>query len=234
MLAAVRAPTRMSTPVSSADDTLDLLRRWHGGDPDAVARLVDRDRGWVEARLRRRRAARGDGDTQDDCQDLMLRVLRYSPRFVCANRRQFRGLLARMIENLVIDRARGRRRREVHFESVSESRLDLTMGGVHATDPVDAAARGEDRAWLRLGLEFLAEADRDVVWQRHLEEATFAAIAAEVGSTEDAVRMRYQRALLRLAAIVQRLRGGDVDLLLREVDEPSSTPRGGADDGREP
>lgn len=219
--------------VPAADDTLELLRRWHGGDLEAVARLVERDREWVEARLRRRRIARGDGDTHDDCQDLMLRVLRYAPRFVCANRSQFRGLLARMIENLVVDRARGRPGREIAFASLTESRLDLTLGAGHATDPGDAAARDEDRAWLRLGLEFLGDVDRDVVRQRHFEEREFAAIASSVGSSEDAVRMRYQRALLRLATIVQRLRGGEVERLLQQVDDLPSANAEGPDDLRE-
>ena len=167
-------------------------------------------------RKRRGAALRRHGETMDDFQELMLRALRYSPRFLCANRRQFRGLLARMIENLVTDRARSlsSRRHEVHLESISGSQLSLAAGTTKATGPVDAAARNEDIAWMRFGLEFLGDADRDVVWQRQFEERSFVEIAVATNSTQDAVRMRFQRALLRLATIVQRLHAGDLDALL--------------------
>ena len=211
--------------MTGPDDTQDLLHRWHEGDAEALAALVERDRGWVEGRVRKRRgvALRRHGDTLDDFQELMLRALRYSPKFVCANRLQFRALLARMIENLVADKARslGSRRHEVHVESLSGSQLSLVPGVGDATGPVEAASRAEDIAWMRLGLEFLGDAERDVVWQRQFEERSFVEIAATAGATEDAVRMRFQRALLRLAAIVQRLRAGELDgLLADDANEP--------------
>jgi RNA polymerase sigma factor (sigma-70 family) len=206
--------------MAAPDDTLDLLQRWHRGDREALATLVERDRPWVEGHVRQRRGAalQRHEETADEFQELMLRVLRYTPRFLCANRAQLRGLLSRMIENLLIDRARrlASRRHEVLLGQASHSQLGLVPGMSPATDPADAAARGEDVAWMRLGLEFLGSKDRDIVWQRQFAEASFVEIAAALGATEDSVRMRFQRALLRLAAIVQRLRAGELDQLLAE------------------
>lgn len=200
-----------------SDDTMSLLQRWHLGDRDAVVSLIERDRVWVEERVRRRRGAllRQHGETMDDVQDLMLRALGYAPRFVCENRWQFRSLLARMIQNLVVDKARhlAGRRREVTLGLESQSQLMLSAAATGPA-PLEAASRSEDLAWMRLGLEFLDDEERHVVWERQFEERTFPEIAAELGLQENAARMRFQRALVRLTGIVLRLRAGGLDGLL--------------------
>lgn len=201
-----------------ADETLDLLQRWHGGDREALAALVERDRDWVENRVRRRRGAalQQFNETNDDVQDLMLRALQYAPRFLCRDRRQFRALLARMIENLLADRARSlaARARELHFESIADSRLGLEPELLQSGGALQAAAQNEELAWMRLGLEFLDPDERDVIWRRQFREESFADIAAADGHQPDAVRMRFNRAVLRLAGIVQRLQAGRVQELL--------------------
>jgi RNA polymerase sigma factor (sigma-70 family) len=203
------------------DDTMSLLQRWHHGERDAVVSLIERDRAWVEERVRRSRGPllRQHGETMDDFQDLMLRVLNYAPRFLCENRRQFRSLLARMVANLVVDKARhlSGRRHEVALGLESQSRL-LLSSGAGQPGPLEAAARSEDLAWMRLGLEFLDDEERQVVWERQFEERTFPEIAARLGLQENAARMRFQRALVRLTGIVLRLRSGDLDGLLGEAE----------------
>jgi RNA polymerase sigma factor (sigma-70 family) len=155
--------------------------------------------------------------THDDVQDLMLRALQYAPRFVCRDRQQFRGLLARMIENLLTDRARSlaSRTREVHLQSVfADSRISLDPALAQSAGATEAAARNEELAWMRLGLEFLEPDERDVIWRRQLLEQSFGEIAAADGVQPDAVRMRFNRAVLRLAGVVQRLQQGQVHELL--------------------
>lgn len=201
------------------DETLSLLQKWHGGDRQALATLVERDRRWVEERVR---ARRGEGlrqlsETRDDVQDLMLRALQYSPRFRCADRRQFRGLLTRMIENMLIDRSRSaaNKRRDVRLESLfADSCITIDPALACETAPPEAAAKNEELAWVRLGLEFLDPDERDLIWRRQLLEHELAQIAADQGLAVDAVRMRFNRALLRLAGIVQRLQSGDLAALL--------------------
>ena len=201
-------------------ETVELLQRWHAGDQQALADLVQRDRAWIEARVRQGRGSKlqRHGETMDDFQDLMLRALTYVPRFLCANRRQFRGLLARMLENLLVDKARrlDSRAPEVPLASPSQSQLVLDPHLASATGPAEAAARNDDIAWMQLGLQFLDAEDRDVVWQRQFLDRSFAEIGAELGAASDAVRMRFHRALLRLAGIVQRQQLGQLDALLGE------------------
>lgn len=62
--------------------TLDLLSAWHQGDRSALLALVDRDRDWVFARVRKGRGPilQREAETVDHVQDLMLEVLEYSPR----------------------------------------------------------------------------------------------------------------------------------------------------------
>lgn len=202
-------------------ETVELLQRWHAGDQQALADLVQRDRAWIEARVRQGRGSKlqRHGETMDDFQDLdPPPAPNYAPRFLCANRRQFRGLLARMLENLLVDKARrlDSRAPEVPLASPSQSQLVLDPHLASATGPAEAAARSDDIAWMQLGLQFLDAEDRDVVWQRQFLDRSFAEIGAELGAASDAVRMRFHRALLRLAGIVQRLQLGQLDALLGE------------------
>jgi DNA-directed RNA polymerase specialized sigma24 family protein len=71
-------------------------------------------------------------------------------------------------------------------------------------------------AWMRLGMEFLGHDEREIVWQRQFLERSFAEIAATIGATDDAVRMRFHRTLLRLAHVVQQLQAGQMDRLLAQ------------------
>lgn len=200
------------------DPTIDLLQRWHGGDHAALATLVERDRPWIEAKVRRLRGslAQRHGETMDDFQDLMLRALQYAPRFACANRSQFRGLLARMISNLIADKVR--RAEGSHLDrplaDLSQSHQSLGLAIASNTNPADAAARKDDLAWMHLGMQFLDFEERELIWQRQFLERNFVEIAADLKSSPDAVRMRFHRTLLRLATLVHRLQQGHLDELL--------------------
>jgi RNA polymerase sigma-70 factor (ECF subfamily) len=211
-------------PTEPNDDTRVLLARWHDGDRAALLRLVERDREWIEGTVRARRGPllRQFEETGDGVQELMLRVFDYAPRFLAANRQQFRSLVARMIGNVLVDQARklGRQPRPLSANETvaSHSRLDLSAAGEVATTPDEAAARAEELGWMRLGLEFLGGEDRLLIQRRQFEELDFAAAGADLGLTPDAARMRFHRALLKLAGIVQRLQQGQADELLREGD----------------
>ncbi|MGE3171435.1 MAG: RNA polymerase sigma factor [Planctomycetota bacterium] len=215
--------------MSPDDDTVLLLRGWQRGDRAALLTLLERDRAWLERRLRRRRGAevRRLEDTGDGVQDLILRALDYVPRFVVGDRAQFRALLGRMLEHQLVDRARQLQRqprpRTLSEADVSRARLDL-LPGDRVTPPDAAAARAEELGWMRLGLEFLPPGDREVVHARAFEELDFAAVGDRLDLGADAARMRFQRALLRLAGVVQRLQRGELPQLLREhgeLDDPA-------------
>jgi RNA polymerase sigma factor (sigma-70 family) len=217
--------------VAGDDETERMLQRWHAGDRDALVRLVERDRDWIERRLRSRRGAllRRLEETGDGMQELMLRALDYAPRFQVANRAQFRALLGRMLGNLLVDRARCLGRQPppmtVGEESASRAHVVLTAtGGIPA--PVAAAAQAEELGWIRLGLEFLPQTERRLIRARSFEEQDFESAGAELGLSADAARMRFQRAMLKLAGIVQRLQRGDLEALLAEQDEAERADAG--------
>lgn len=209
--------------MSAEERTLELLGRWHSGDRAALMELVERDREWILDRVRRARgpALRRDADTIDHFQDLMVDVLDYAPRFLVASRSQFRRLVARMVDNLLVDRARWlARRRPVQGGDVgswqSESRLCLDPSVPVGEAPSVAAARAEELDWLRLGLQFLDEDERRLVHEHKLDGRSFVELGAELGVAPNTLRMRCSRALLRLAGIMRRLQAGKLDELLDE------------------
>lgn len=200
------------------NETLVLLRRWHAGDGQALADLVLRDETWIRSVVRRRLGPllRPHVESDDVLQEAMLQALRSGPRFLLADREQFRALLARMVENILRMKLRGmqRQRRDVRREQrlhEEHAPLDLTAS---ATSPSQAAARSEHAGWLQLGMELLDEEDREVIRLRQYEGWEFTAIGAELGIQPDAARMRFQRALGRLGQVVQRVRAQGLATLL--------------------
>lgn len=209
-------------------DTRELLSRWHGGDQDALAILVQQDLPWIEVHVRRRLgpALRRRADTQDMVQNTLVEVLRYGPRFVVSNRGHLRALLARMIENVLRVQANhhGAQKRDVRREvnsapvpsvgAPSGDSVPCLDPPSDATAPGAALERSELREWVRLALEFLDPDDRRAVVWRDFDGLAFAEIAGRLGVTEDAARMRYRRALPKLAQSLKKLRCGDLAELL--------------------
>lgn len=206
--------------MSDPSETMVLLQRWHAGDGEALAHLVRRDQAWIEGVVRRRLGPelRQRLESADIIQEAMVQALRGGPRFLLADRDQFRALLAKLVENILRMQLRGmrRQRRDVRREQpLEDSRvlLDLTAS---ATSPSQAAARSESAGWLQLGIELLEEEDRELIRMRQYEGREFAAIGAEMGIQPDAARMRFQRALGRLAQVVRRVRAQGLGAALQQ------------------
>jgi RNA polymerase sigma-70 factor (ECF subfamily) len=207
------------------DETAQLLLRWANGDQQALADLVAADAGWVESHVRARLGnhLRQRVDTQDIVQNTLLTILRTGPRFVCSDRAHLRGLLARMVENTIRAEAHHQaagkrdRRREVRADpGASGSVLILDRHAASVTDPGSAAGKAETRDWLRLALELLEPDDRNVILWREYEGLPFADVAQRLAMTEDAARMRFARALPKLARKLKALRAGELGEALRE------------------
>lgn len=187
-----------------------------------MAALVQQEQQFVAEQVRRRLGAllRRQHDTQDIVQQTMLHALRSAPRFLVSDRDHLRGLLVRMVENTLrlAGRHSQRQKRDVRREqprsaSPTGTVLDLDAAAT-VTDPGAAAAREDLRAWVRLALELLDVDDREVIERRDYGEQSFAEIARELGEAEDTVRMRYRRALPKLAAAMTKLRQGRIADLL--------------------
>lgn len=199
------------------DQTYQLLHRWHGGDPEALDGLVRKNLGWIRERVEHRVGdmLREKADIDDFVQEAMVEILRYGPRFVMSNRAQFRGLMAKVIENVIrgqYDRFTALRR-ELHRERPvpSDTVLNLDPPQISVTRPSQNIQRKEGAAWVRIGLDLLEPAQREIIVLRQWEGLSFKAIGERLGITENTARMRFQRAVQRLAQVVRKARGGDVE-----------------------
>ena len=198
------------------DATQDLLRRWHAGDPLALPALVEAHLPWLRQHLERRlgTALRRHEEPEDLVQTAVLEFLRDGPRFVVRDGAQLRGLLARVVENTIRDRNDWYRakRRDLARQAMlpSESVLPLDPALAISNTPSREAARGELREWVRLGLELLDPDDKRLVVAREFDGRSFVDLGAELGMTENAVRMRWVRAVGRLAEVMRSLRAGQL------------------------
>lgn len=198
------------------DDTRLLLRRWHAGERAAIEQLVARDLPWITQFVRARLGPllRARGETMDYVQDAVIDVLTYTPRFLTDDRARFRGLIARIVENHLRDahdhHQAGRRSPARERPLPGDSVVDLDAPVSPATAPDSRAANNEREAWVRLALELLPAEDRAVLLLRQWQGLEFAAIGQRLALTEDAARMRFARALPKLAQKLEQLRGGRI------------------------
>jgi RNA polymerase sigma-70 factor (ECF subfamily) len=203
-------------------DTEALLRASHAGSRDALDALLAENLDWLRARVKARLGAelRDQAETADYVQDVLVDVLRCGPRFVTRDVAQARALLARIVENVLSDRFHwfhaAKRSREGMAVPASDTVLELDGARRSITTPSEAAARREEVEWIRLALELLPSEDRAVLWMREWEGRSFAEIAELLATTEDAARMRFQRAVPRLADRLEQLRAGRVAEALRD------------------
>ena len=213
-------------PEPGPSETSLLLQQWHGGDRVGLERLLERDRTFVLNYVKSRVSdlLLQKADPEDYVQEAMIQALEYTPPFLVSDRDQFRGLIARITENILCDHAIAHRRqmRDVKREQAIPSDsylLKLDPPRREVTRPSVAAQRGEDKAWIRLGLELLPRQDRQLVKLREWEGLSFAEIARYFDISEAAAQMRFQRVLAKLAKQVMRLRNGGLqDLLDQEPD----------------
>lgn len=195
----------------------ELLQRWHAGDAAAVSALIESQLPWLKDHVERRLGAflRGRAEATDYLHDALLDFLCYGPRFQVRDEAQLRALLARVIENTLRDKNdwfRAKRRNLAQLVQVpADSVLDLQSGVAVSSTPSRQVGREEGRAWVRLALELLDPEDRKIILGRDYEGRSFVEIGAELGLTADAVRMRWTRAVGRLAQTMVQLRAGQTD-----------------------
>ncbi len=196
------------------DETEDLLARWHAGDSAARDALIERNLPWILERVRARLGAflRGRADSGDFVQEALLDFLAYTPRFRVASEAQFRALLLRVIEHAIGDQydyhQAWRRRASREQPLASDTVIDLT--GRAPTPPDERAERNEDQALLRLALELLEPPARRVIQMRQWDGLSYSDIATRLALSESAARKQHQRALQRLAELLDRLRRGEL------------------------
>ena len=206
----------------SENRTSEDLKRWNAGDAEGLKSLLENHLPWIEKYVRKRLGARirRKAETQDFVQDAMVQFLRYGPRIEVSSETHFRALIGRIVENVLADandRINALRRRISQERPLpSDTVLQLNKTQVDDSQPPGEIQKKESEAWIQLGIELLSPEDREVLILRAYGNMTFQEIGKEIGIPENTARMRYQRALPRLAEKVGRLRRGDLDGVLKD------------------
>ncbi|MEL6497865.1 MAG: sigma-70 family RNA polymerase sigma factor [Planctomycetota bacterium] len=176
--------------ISDSDAAEDVVAAAAAGDPEAWKSLVGlwsrRVYAAAQSRLRDPEAA------EEVVQSVMVTVYEHISSGKYAHKGQFESWLFRIAMNRVRDVVRRSQRQRTRS-------LTLATEGVHASDPPPAAA-AEDAATqaLRLAIESLPEADREVLSLRHHAQLGFSAIAELLGQPVGTVLARHHRALAKL------------------------------------
>jgi RNA polymerase sigma-70 factor (ECF subfamily) len=194
-------------------ETEALLTRAAGGDPAAgqqlLARHRDRLRHMVAVRLDPRVAARLD--PSDVVQEALLEAARKLPDYLREQPVPFYPWLRRLAWERLLklhQRHLARKRSAARDEPMApalpdRSALELVQRLVASgTSPSGRVVREETRDRVRAALRALAETDREVLVLRYLEGMTTAEVAAVLGLSESAVKMRHHRALDRLCRVL--------------------------------
>jgi RNA polymerase sigma-70 factor (ECF subfamily) len=199
--------------------TTILLRQWHQGDQGALGALLEEHLGWITNHVRHRlgRVLRAKAETLDYVEETILEFLDHGPRFVVANGKHFRALLARIAENVLSGNHRWwtAARRAIDRECPIPRDSVLVLDPMQAS-PSAAAEDAEREALVRLGLELLRPDQREVIVLRDYQQVALADIAERLGVSAGTAQKRYERAVQALARTVGALRSRRLDDLLRE------------------
>lgn len=186
--------------MSTDHTTAWLLGRWQSGDASArgalIARLTPMLTRWVHGRIPAR--LRDAQDTGDLVQTALLRVLAHLDHFQSEHPGALYGYLRTASLNALRDALRGAPVDERVEIEVLESLPALPDSPLEAALGRDGAIAYEKILWA------LEPALRSIVMMRFEFGMSFPEIAAELGETPDAVRMRVNRALRRMAAELGR------------------------------
>jgi RNA polymerase sigma-70 factor, ECF subfamily len=197
-------------------DTEGLIQRAVEGDEAAGGQLLARHR----ERLRRMVAVRMDRrlltrvDPSDVVQEALADAARKLPEYLLQQPLPFYPWLRRLAWERLVKLyhrhiAAGKRSvtRETCGPLPDESALELARCVLApGPSPCDQAVLAELRDRVRVALAQLSERDREVLVLRYLEQLSTAEIAAVLGATTGAVKVRHLRALER----IRNLLGADI------------------------
>lgn len=186
----------MPTPPSSAESSLELLRKAQSGDDRALERLCSRYipalTRWASGRLPSR--ARMLAETADLVQETMVRTIKH----VSTIEHQRDGALLAYLRTALHNRIRDEIRRAARHPE--EVQLDEGLNESPAPSPLEVligseAAERYERALLRL-----RAVEREAIIARLELRLPFEEVARAIDKpTVDAARMTFRRAVRRLA-----------------------------------
>ena len=186
-------------------DELTLVERLKQGDGDAFEELVRTYGGRLLAVARR--YVRTEADAQDVVQSAYLSAFRAIGQFEASC--QLTTWLHRIVVNVALMRLRSRRRRPE--ESIEELLPSFQDDGHHVEQFSDWGCRADEllerrqaRAAVRACIEQLPDNYREVLLLRDIEELSTQEVAASLGLTATAVKVRLHRARQALSTLLRR------------------------------
>jgi RNA polymerase sigma-70 factor, ECF subfamily len=186
-----------------------MLERLRHGDAGAFEDLVRSHGGHLLAVARR--LLRQEEDARDAVQDAFLLAFRGLPEF--GGRCRLSTWLHRIVVNAALMKLRTRTRRP---EAPLDDLLpEFLPDGHHAThfsewslSPSQHLLRAETRDHVRAAIDRLPEAYRTILLLRDIEELDTAEVAALLGITPNAVKIRLHRARQALRTLLDPVLGG--------------------------
>jgi RNA polymerase sigma-70 factor (ECF subfamily) len=183
-----------------ADDTIDLLDRARAGDQDALeilfARHVPALQRWARGRLPQ--WARDVTDTADLVQDTVMATFKRLDAFEPRGE----GALRAYLRQALVNRVRSELQRRARRPPAAALHSDLPHDGV---SPLEAAIGRQTEERYEQALARLSPGEREAIVTRVEFGMSFAEVAEALGKpSPDAARMAVVRALVRLAAEMER------------------------------
>jgi RNA polymerase sigma-70 factor, ECF subfamily len=185
-------------------DEQAILARLQRGDEEAFELVVRTFSGRLL--MVARRILGSDDDARDALQSTFLSAFRSLTSF--EGEARLSTWLHRIVVNTSLMKLRGRRRKP---EAPIEELLPRFLEDGHHADPdwswsasaEDLLTRKETHACVRAAIARLPESYRTVVMLRDIEELSTAEVAAALGVSENAVKLRLHRARQALATILR-------------------------------
>ncbi len=181
------------------NDDAELLERIRSGATDDFAEIVRRHQSRVFAILHR--SERDAHRVEDLAQETFLKVWRALAQF--DGRAPFEHWISRIAVRTALDHLRKEKRRhnEIALPELAEDALDWLRSGDEKNE-LDSRNAGEI---LELAMRALSPADRVVITMRELEGRSMKEIAAAIGTSGIAVRVRAMRARAKLKRALEKL-----------------------------
>lgn len=189
-------------------DSMALARRAAQGDQDALAQLLERHLPAIRAFVRCHMGPgmRARESSSDLVQSVCRELLSHKDAFRHPDENGFQAWLFATARRKIANRARDmlQQKRDVRREIALDASGLGELGAVYArySSPSRRALLAEEVERLEAAIAQLPDDQREVLTLAHLAGQSRAAIAAQMGRSEDAVRALLHRAMARLMVLL--------------------------------
>lgn len=192
--------------------TLNLIGRAKAGENQALNLLLERymSRILKIVRMRLGPKLRSKMESMDVVQEVMIRAINGFEKFDAKNEAAFLHWISKLVQNEIRDLAdyHGAAKRDLKKEMQKKPDFS-TESSVLSKIPANSEYRPsfqirlkEEVLELEVALDQLPENQRDIIVMRQYEGMSFKEIGEELGSSEDAARMQYARAMDKLTDLL--------------------------------